>query len=148
MARSRTLMAFIGRTFPAVHHVIPRAGQAVELFLAADQPLPPVRVGTITAEEILRIASIGETFHLDLKSFDEGNDWCPTWPKRPHLPPGRIPAVPPEPGQDWLLGYHLGLASTLTAAEVELRGTPSGELAGHLAGRSMQALDTGLAERL
>lgn len=148
MARSRTLMAFIGRTFPAVHDVMPRAGRAVELFLAADQPQLPVRVGTVTAEEILRIASIGETFHLDLRSFDEGDDWCPPWPKKPHLPPGRIPAVPTEPGPDWLLGYHLGLASTLTAAEVELRGTPSGELAGHLAGRSMQALDTGLAERL
>ena len=136
----RHLLAFIARRFPAAWDVIPRGPLLVafEAHTASvgdrvalnpqpippgdeaalnPQPLPPREIGVRVARELLQLTWFAERLGQQLSPIaDWEDDPCPTWPKRPKLPP-HVGPVPPDPGPEWLRDYHLGVASTLAAVE-------------------------------
>jgi hypothetical protein len=160
------LLALVARRFPAVYDVIPRAGQLVgtarietpgvevelnpqpippgfaDLVALNPQPLPPRVLGALVAADLLQLSwSSGKLGQSVRPIADWEDDPCPTWPKTPKLPPHLGPP-PPDPGPDWLVDYHLGLASTLAAAESSVRDS---EVVQEALGRSVQALSEGLS---
>ncbi len=160
------LLALIGRRFPAIYDVIPRAGQLggshresgggevelnpqpippglADLVALNPQPLPPRVLGALVAADLLQLSwSAGKLAQSVLPVSDWEDDPCPTWPKTPKLPPHLGPP-PPDPGPEWLLDYHLGLASTLAAADASVRDSP---LVKDALSRSVQALSEGLTQ--
>ncbi len=166
MSLDTHLLALIARRFPAIYDVIPRAGQLVggvrvesagtevelnpqpippgfaDLVALNPQPLPPRALGALVATEILQLAWSAAKLGQGVTPIaDWDDDLCPPWPKTPQLPPHLGP-TPPDPGPDWLVDYHLGLASTLAAAEASVRDSGAVEDA---LGRSVQALGEGLS---
>ena len=104
------------------------------------QPLPPRVLGALVAADLLQLSwSAGKLGQRVGPIADWEDDPCPTWPKPPKLPPHLGPP-PPDPGPDWLLDYHLGLASSLAAAHPSVRD--SGVVQDAL-GRGVQALTAG-----
>jgi hypothetical protein len=166
MSLDNRLLALIGHRFPAIYDVIPRAGQLVALnpqplppgekvelnpqpippgygWVALNpQPLPPRALGAVVAGELLQLSWTADKLGSQLTPIaDWDDDLCPPWPRPPHLPPHLGPP-PPDPGPDWLVEYHLGLASTLAGARDQLRDT---SLVDDALGRSTAALSEGLA---
>jgi hypothetical protein len=166
MSFDTQLLALVGRRFPAIYDVIPRAGQLVEsgrvgstgvevelnpqpippgfgdLVMLNPQPLPPRVLGALVAADLLQLSwTAGKLGQSVGPIADWEDDPCPTWPKPPKLPPHLGPP-PPDPGPDWLVDYHLGLACTLAAAHASVRD--SGVVQDAL-GRSVQALSEGLS---
>jgi len=142
MTIDRRLLALIGRRHPAIYDVIPRGGQLVSL---NPQPIPPGVLGELAAAELLRIGWLAERFGLDLGAIsDELDDWCPTYPKLPKLPPWWPPIPDPEPHPDWIRDYYLGFASRLAAVTSEFKGTKLQGLADAALKRSLASLETSL----
>ena len=152
------LLALVGRRFPAIYDVIPRAGQLggvevelnpqpippgiADLVALNPQPLPPRVLGALVAADLLQLSwSAGKLDQSVLPVSDWEDDPCPTWPKTPKLPP-HVGPPPPDPGPDWLIDYHLGFASTLAAAEPSVRDSG---LVQEALSRSVQALSEGLS---
>lgn len=118
MAMSCCLLALIGRRYPAVYDVIPHGpllgpvwgswGSEVAL---NPQPLPPRELGAAMAVEFMRTAWFADRFGFNQGTvLNELEDWCPTVPRRPKLPPWWPPVPEPDPPPDWLLDFHLGFA--------------------------------------
>ncbi len=168
MSLDHRLLALIGRRFPAIYDVIPRAGQRVltgehissglervalnpqpippgfELVALNPQPLPPRALGTLMGAELLKLGWMAGKVGAEVSPIaDWEDDPCPSWPHVPHLPP-HVGPPPPDPGPDWLVDYHLGLASTLAAAEDKVRDS---RLVSDALERSVAALSEGLAQR-
>jgi hypothetical protein len=167
MSLDNRLLALIGRRFPAIYDVIPRGGQLVALnpqplppgekvelnpqpippgfgdWVALNpQPLPPRALGAVVAAELLRLSWAADKLGSQVAPIaDWEDDPCPTWPKVPHLPPHLGPP-PPDPGPDWLVAYHLGLASTLAEARERVGAS---QLADEALERSTAALDKALS---
>ena len=122
MVINRKLLSIIGKKFPAIYDVNPPHGPLVHGSWAAlnPQPLPPLQIGAAMAIECLRFVWIGERTGLDaagaLRSLE---DWCPTYPRRPKLPPWWPPVPEPEPGPDWFAEYYLGFAARVAAVSGE-----------------------------
>ncbi len=163
MSLDRRLLAFIAHRFPAAWDVIPRGPLLVAFghtASAADrvalnpqpippgveaglnpQPLPPRELGVRVATELLQLTWLAARLGQEVSPIaDWEDDPCPTWPKRPKLPP-HVGPVPPDPGPEWLRDYHLGLASTLAGADGRI-GESS--LVTEALERSVEALDKGL----
>ncbi len=151
MAISRRLLALIGRRYPAVYDVIPHGpllgqvwgnwGSEVAL---NPQPLPPRELGAAMAVEFMRTVWYADRFGLDQGIvFNELEDWCPTVPRRPKLPPWWPPVPEPDPPPDWQLDFHLGFAARLAAASAELEGTQVGELVNRAIERSLEVIEAG-----
>jgi hypothetical protein len=124
MTTNRKLLALIAARFPAIYDVIPRGPQFVnpaqsyaEQRGLNPQPLPPRAIGELVANEIVRLSWTAQQLGVELSPIaDWDGDICPP-PRKPPKLHGPFPPVPPDPGPDWILDYHLGLASTLAAVE-------------------------------
>jgi hypothetical protein len=115
MVIHRKLLAIIGRRNPAYYDVIPRGPLGLGAAVALNpQPLPPAALGAAMA-----------------------GDWCPTYPRRPKLPPWWPPIPEPDPQPDWFTEFHLGFASRLAAV------SPEG-----MSGRTKEYFDKALEQSL
>ncbi|CDX54870.1 conserved hypothetical protein [Mesorhizobium plurifarium] len=123
MQLNKKLLAIIGKRFPAIYDVIPRGPQGGLARVALNpQPLPPHELGAAVAEEFVRCAWVAERGGLDMKALlSDLDDWCPTRPKIPKLPPWWGPFPEPEPHPEWFVDYHLGFAAKLSAVETGTR---------------------------
>jgi hypothetical protein len=127
MQLNKKLLAIIGKRIPAIYDVIPHGPQWRLAQIALNpQPLPPRELGAAIADEFARSAWSAERGGLDAKALmSDLDDWCPTRPKHPKLPPWWGPFPPePEPRPDWFLDYHLGFAarlSVIAAASADAR---------------------------
>jgi hypothetical protein len=75
-----------------------------------------VALGRRAAAAVLQAAWLGQVFGVELAG-DWDDDWCPTYPHHPKLPPGVGPVGPdPDPDPVYLTGYYLGLSSVLADA--------------------------------
>ncbi len=136
MSISSYLLSIIGKRHPAVYDVIPRGPQggfAAGLGAKAQlnpQPFPPYDLGTALAAEFIHAVWFADRFNLDQRLvFSDLEDWCPTPPKLPKLPPWWPWPWPPwpEPHPDWLSEFHLGFAARLAAVAVEFKGVQFAE---------------------
>jgi hypothetical protein len=148
MPISRQLLAIIGRRIPAIYDVIPRGplGRIAQVALNP-QPLPPHELGAAVAAEFVHAAWHAERSGHNLGTvFDDLDDWCPTRPKWPKLPPwwGPFPDPEPEPHPNWHIDFHLGFASHLAALTERFEGTRLGEVVGKAIDRSVETIDSSI----
>ncbi|RWM27800.1 hypothetical protein [Mesorhizobium sp.] len=140
MQLNKKLLAIIGKRFPAIYDVIPRGPQGGLVRVALNpQPLPPHELGAAVADEFVRYAWVAERGGLDMKALlSDLDDWCPTRPKIPKLPPWWGPFPEPEPRPDWFVDYHLGFAARLSAVAT---GTRLDETLDQVIDRSLTAIE-------
>lgn len=141
MQLNKKLLAIIGKRFPAIYDVIPRGPQGGLARVALNpQPLPPHELGAAVAEEFVRCAWVAERGGLDMKALlSDLDDWCPTRPKIPKLPPWWGPFPEPEPRPEWFVDYHLGFAARLSAVET---GTRLDKTLDQMIDRSLAAIES------
>ena len=140
---NKKLLAIIGKRFPGIYDVIPRGPQGGLARVALNpQPLPPHELGAVVAEEFVRYAWVAERGGLDMKALlSDLDDWCPTRPKIPKLPPWWGPLPEPEPHPEWFVDYHLGFAARLSAVASESVGKRLGETLNQAIDRSLAAIE-------
>lgn len=149
MAIDRRLLAIIGRRIPAIYDVIPR-GPLSQLSRVRfsevalnPQPLPPHELGAAIAGEFVHTAWLADRFGLDLGvAFNDLEDWCPTAPRKPKLPPWWPPIPEPDPHPEWMIDLHLGFAARLAAVSVDFEGTRLGEALNKAIERSVASIDS------
>ncbi len=149
MPISRRLLAIIGKRLPAIYDVIPRGplgrfsqGRHSEIALNP-QPLPPHELGSAIAAEFIHTVWLAERFGLDAGvAFEDLDDWCPTRPRMPKLPPWWPPIPDPEPHPEWHTDLHLGFAARLAVVAVEFEGTRMGESLNKAIDRSIESLES------
>lgn len=144
MSIDRRLLAIIGKRLPAIYDIIPHGPQRRFAEVALNpQPLPPHELGASIASEIIHTAWLTDRFGQDLGlAFDDLDDWCPTVPKRPKLPPWWPPIPEPDPPPDWFIDFHLGFAARLAAASADFEDTRLGEFFNKAIERSLEAIDS------
>lgn len=149
MATSRRLLAIIGKRFPAIYDVIPHGPQRrfsdrfSEVALNP-QPLPPHELGARIASEFVHMAFVADRLGLDpSQAFQDLDDWCPTRPRLPKLPPWwpPIPDPDPEPHPEWFAAFHLGFAARVALASADLQNTRLSESFENAIERSVGALE-------
>jgi hypothetical protein len=112
------------------------------------QPLPPgpppETYGAVVGRELVRLQWQAEKLGQDVAPLaDWEDDPCPTYPRKPTLPPW-LPPVP-DPNPAWLDGYYLGLACALAVGGA---GARESAFMGEAFERALKALggpDTGPA---
>ncbi|TGQ56117.1 hypothetical protein EN836_04945 [Mesorhizobium sp. M1C.F.Ca.ET.193.01.1.1] len=142
MQLNKKLLAIIGKRIPAIYDVIPHGPQGGLARVALNpQPLPPHELGAAVADEFVRSAWVAERGGLDMKAvFSDLDDWCPTRPKIPKLPPWWGPFPPePEPHPEWFVDYHLGFAARLSAIAT---GTRLDKTLDQVIDRSLTAIES------
>jgi hypothetical protein len=146
MSIDRRLLAILGRRLPAIYDVIPRGPLSRFSEVALNpQPLPPHELGAAIAAEFVNTAWHADRFGVDLEpAFDELDDWCPTRPKWPKLPPWwwLIPVPEPDPHPNWFIDFHLGFAARVAAVSVVFEGTRLGESFDKAIERSLDAIES------
>jgi hypothetical protein len=146
MPIDRQLLAILGRRRPAIYDIIPRGPLSPVSEVALNpQPLPPHELGAAIAAEFVNTAWHADRFGLDQGPvFDDLDDWCPTRPKWPKLPPwwGWVPVPDPDPHPNWFIDFHLGFAARLAAVSVEVEGTGLGESFDKAIERSLEAIES------
>ena len=143
MQLNKKLLAIIGKRLPAIYDVIPRGPQSEFVRAALNpQPLPPHELGAAVAEEFVRCTWVAERGGLDMKVLlSDLDDWCPTRPKIPKLPPWWGPFPEPEPRPEWFVDYHLGFAARLSAVAAQSTSKLLGETLNHAIDRSLSAIE-------
>ncbi|RRI03876.1 hypothetical protein EH240_09235 [Mesorhizobium tamadayense] len=143
MQLNKKLLAIIGKRIPAIFDVIPRGPQGRLAQIALNpQPLPPHELGAAVADEFVRYAWVAERGGLDMKALlNDLDDWCPTRPKIPKLPPWWGPFPEPEPRPDWFVDYHLGFAARLSVVAAESTGMRLDETLNQVIDRSLAAIE-------
>jgi hypothetical protein len=143
MQLNKKLLAIIGKRIPAIYDVIPHGPQWRLAQIALNpQPLPPHELGAAIANEFVRYAWGAERGGLDMKALlSDLDDWCPTRPKLPKLPPWWPPIPEPEPHPDWFVDYHLGFAARLSVIAAESAGTRLDKTLNQAIDRSLAAIE-------
>ena len=147
MVIDRRLLVILGQRHPAIYDIIPRGPLSrfseVALNPLNPQPLPPHELGSAIAAEFVHTAWYADRFGVDLGPvFDELDDWCPTRPKWPKLPPWWWPPIPePDPPPEWFIDFHLGFAARLAVVSAEFEGTGLGESFDKAIERSLDAIE-------
>jgi hypothetical protein len=146
------LFVIIASRVPAIWDVIgPLAlnpqplppGPPDEIFTELNpQPLPPgpppETYGAVVGRELVKLAWQAEKLGQPVMPLaDWEDDPCPTYPKKPTLPPW-LPPVP-DPNPAWLTGYHLGLACALAVGGA---GARESAFMGEVFERATQALSS------
>jgi hypothetical protein len=136
------ILAIIGRRLPAIYDIIPRSPLSrFSAVMLNPQPLPPHELGAAIAAEFVHAVWLADRLGQDLERvFTDLDDWCPTVPKRPKLPPWWPPIPEPDPQPDWFVDFHLGFASRLAAVSPE--GTRIGESLSKIIERSISAIES------
>ncbi|ESY64747.1 hypothetical protein NKI77_25675 [Mesorhizobium opportunistum] len=144
MQLNKKLLAIIGRRIPAIYDVIPRGPQGRLAQIALNpQPLPPHELGAAIADEFVRHAWIAERGGQDMKGvLSDLDDWCPTPPKLPKLPPWWGPFPEPEPRPEWFVDYHLGFAARLSVIEGQSAGSRLDKTLNQGIDRSLSAIES------
>ncbi|CAN7524169.1 hypothetical protein [Mesorhizobium caraganae] len=144
MQLSKKLLAIIGKRIPAIYDVIPRGPQGRLAQIALNpQPLPPHELGAAIADEFVRSAWSAERGGLDSKALmSDLDDWCPTRPKIPKLPPWWPPIPEPEPHPEWFVDYHLGFAARLSVVAAGSAGTRLDKTLNQAIDRSLAAMES------
>ena len=144
MQLNKKLLAIIGKRIPAIYDVIPRGPQARFAQVALNpQPLPPHELGAAIADEFVRGAWSAERGGLDMKALmSDLDDWCPTRPKIPKLPPWWPPIPEPEPRPDWFVDYHLGFAARLSVIAAASADTRLDKTLNQAIDRSLSAMES------
>ena len=143
MQLSKKLLAIIGKRIPAFYDVIPHGPQWRLAQIALNpQPLPPHELGAAIADEFVRYAWGSERGGLDMKALlSDLDDWCPTRPKLPKLPPWWPPIPEPEPHPEWFVDYHLGFAARLSVIAAESSGARLDKTLNQAIDRSLAAIE-------
>jgi hypothetical protein len=143
MQLNKKLLAIIGKRIPSIYDVIPRGPQGRLVQIALNpQPLPPHELGAAIADEFVRYAWVAERGGLEMKGLlSDLDDWCPTRPKLPKLPPWWGPFPEPEPRPDWFVDYHLGFAARLSVVAAESTGMRLNETLNQVIDRSLAAIE-------
>ena len=143
MQLSKKLLAIIGKRIPAIYDVIPHGPQWRLAQIALNpQPLPPHELGAAIADEFVRYAWGAERGGLDMKALlSDLDDWCPTRPKIPKLPPWWPPIPEPEPHPEWFVDYHLGFAARLSVIAAGSAGTRLDKTLNQAIDRSLAAIE-------
>ncbi|TPN86484.1 hypothetical protein FJ987_06290 [Mesorhizobium sp. CU2] len=144
MQLNKKLLAIIGKRIPAIYDVIPRGPQGLLAQVALNpQPLPPHELGAAVADEFVRSAWLAERGGFDMKALSSDlDDWCPTRPKIPKLPPWWGPFPPePEPRPDWFVDFHLGFASRLSVIGAKSAGKNLDATLNQAIDRSLAAIE-------
>lgn len=141
MQLNKKLLAIIGKRIPAIYDVIPHGPQWRFAQVALNpQPLPPHELGAAIADEFVRYAWGAERGGLDMKALlSDLDDWCPTRPKIPKLPPWWPPIPEPEPHPEWFVDYHLGFAARLSV--IAAGGTRLDKTLNQVIDRSLSAIE-------
>ena len=148
MVIDRRLLVILGQRHPAIYDIIPRGPLSrfaeVALNPLNPQPLPPHELGSAIAAEFVHTAWHADRFGVDLGPvFDDLDDWCPTRPKWPKLPPWWWPPIPePDPPPEWFIDFHLGFAARLAVVSAEFEGTGLGESFDKAIERSLDAIES------
>lgn len=144
MQLSKKLLAIIGKRIPAIYDIIPRGPQGRLAQIALNpQPLPPHELGAAIADEFVRSAWSAERGGLDSKALmSDLDDWCPTRPKIPKLPPWWPPIPEPEPHPEWFVDYHLGFAARLSVVAAGSAGTRLDKTLSQAIDRSLAAMES------
>ena len=144
MQLSKKLLAIIGKRIPAIYDVIPHGPQWRLAQIALNpQPLPPHELGAAIADEFVRYAWGSERGGLDMKALlSDLDDWCPTRPKIPKLPPWWPPIPEPEPHPEWFVDYHLGFAARLSVVAAGSAGTRLDKTLNQAIDRSLSAMES------
>ncbi|ANT51878.1 hypothetical protein [Mesorhizobium amorphae] len=143
MQLNKKLLAIIGKRIPAIFDVIPRGPQGRLAQIALNpQPLPPHELGAAIADEFVRGAWFAERGGLGMQALmSDLDDWCPTRPKIPKLPPWWGPFPEPEPRPDWFVDYHLGFAARLSVVAAESTGMQLDKTLDQVIDRSLAAIE-------
>lgn len=143
MQLNKKLLAIIGKRIPAIYDVIPHGPQWRLAQIALNpQPLPPHELGAAIADEFVRYAWVAERGGHDMKGvLSELDDWCPTRPKLPKLPPWWPPIPEPEPHPEWFVDYHLGFAARLSVVAAGSAGTRLDKTLNQVIDRSLSAIE-------
>ena len=143
MQLNKKLLAIIGKRIPAIYDVIPHGPQWRLAQIALNpQPLPPHELGAAIADEFVRYAWGAERGGLDMKALlSDLDDWCPTRPKLPKLPPWWPPIPEPEPHPEWFVDYHLGFAARLSVIAAESVGARLDKTLNQAIDRSLAAIE-------
>ena len=147
MSIDRRILAILGARHPAIFDVIPRG--PLSLVALNPQPLPPHELGAAIAAEFARTAWQADRFGLDPAiAFTDLDDWCPTRPKPPKLPPwwGPFPGSGPSPDPwmdpGWHADFHIGFASRLAWAANQIDSPVLRESFDRAIERSIEAIDS------
>jgi hypothetical protein len=70
------------------------------------------------------------------------DDWGPTRPKIPKLPPWWPPIPEPEPHPEWFVDYHLGFAARLSVVAAGSAGTRLDKTLNQAIDRSLAAMES------
>ena len=149
----RRLLSIIGKRIPASYDAIfphgPRIGLSSRVSEVAlnPQPLPPHELGAAIAAEFIQSMWLAERFGINHENvFDELDDWCPTRPALPKLPPWWPPVPDPDPGPEphpeWFSAFHLGFAARIAAVSQEFEGTRAGEMLNKAVDRSLSSIES------
>lgn len=150
MALTTSALTLIGRRHPAIFDLLgnpygPFTGsRGAEVFLNP-QPLPPgppdgMRTGFHAGAALVQLAFTAHHLHV---GFDiDVDDWCPTPPRRPKLPPW--PGPRPRPwrfevvDESWGVDYVLGLAGSLEVSASVWEGFAGADVLGGVHGRALE----------
>jgi len=147
MEINHRLLSLIGRRFPAIFDLTPHGPEAGLLGSRSSwaalnpqplPPLPPAELGATVAGDFIQVSWLTQRLGVAWKSATADlDDWCPTVPKKPKLPPGWPPlqgdlaSVPPgwpnpepHPHKPWFVDFHVGFAARLAVALPSVAGTP------------------------
>jgi hypothetical protein len=131
MALHKSAIALIGRTHPEIFDLFgnpygPYANDRLSKVGLNPQPLPPrevpvgVAVGYLAGVELIKLAFTASKLRV---GFDiDIDDWCPTPPRRPKVPPIPWPPIPwgradHDEGETWSVDYPTGLALALEMSQ-------------------------------
>lgn len=153
MSIDRRILAILGARIPTLYDLIPRG----PLSLAAlnPQPLPPHELGAAIAAEFARTAWQADRFSLDPAiAFMDLDDWCPTRPRPPKLPPWWGPGWDPHRGlgphpepwsQESHADFHIGFAARLAWASSQIDSPALRASFDKAIERSIEALEPGIS---
>jgi hypothetical protein len=89
------------------------------------QPVPAKLLGELVAREVLRVSWMARQLGVDFDVLAEWDDEiCPPWPQRPSVPRHVWGFTIPDPDDDWVRAYHLGLSLTLAQTDGWQRDSP------------------------
>lgn len=125
MALSKTAISIIGRRHPEIFDLFGNPfgmsarirGEEVAL---NPQPLPPLSIGILAGQELLRMAFTASRLRVAFEL--DPDDWCPIPPRRPKFPPIPWPPIRwtiednPDLDREWAQEYAIGLALAIEAS--------------------------------
>ncbi|QOL47928.1 hypothetical protein [Massilia litorea] len=147
MSIDRRILAILGARLPAIFDLIPRGPLSLAALNA--QLLPAHELGAAIAAEFAHTAWQADRFGLDPAiAFMDLDDWCPTRPRPPRLPPWWGPhrglGPHPEPwSQESHADFHIGFASRLAWASSQIDSPALRESFDKAIERSIEAIDSG-----